>query len=165
MHVRLQNVHTCPHTHTWWLCQDSGGSIGGWSNLNFLKNSDFTSLQVKIVTFNVCHCECVTDWCRGDDRGENSHCLGTDWKCVCHIEPPPNTHTDTHMHTQRQTDRHMHTVHGTLHWELQYVPSFCHCSDSELLSEYWMRLWSYIWCQFGAKQSDIVAIPTVFHDV
>lgn len=80
---------------------------------------------------------------------------------------PMVTHTKTHRntHTRRRAPTEFMTPWHTLHWGLQRAPSFCHCSDSELLSVWmcWMCLLSYIRCQIRAKQSDVAAIPSMFH--
>lgn len=77
------------------------------------------------------------------------------------------THTKTHRntHTRRRAPTEFMIPWHTLHWGLQRAPSFCHCSDSELLSVWmcWMCLLSYIRCQIRAKQSDVAAIPSMFH--
>lgn len=57
----------------------------------------------------------------------------------------PQTHVFTHFMI----------AWNTVHWELQCVPSFCHSSDSELLSEYQKHFWSCTRCHIRAMQSDV----------
>lgn len=126
----------------------------------------------------VCMCVCQTK--AEEMTGEKLCCLETVKRSVSVTlnstspELPPCLHKLTYTltytlqantNTSKETQAQAFTPLTILrHWELQCAPSFCHCSDSELLSEYQM-FWSYMWCQIQAKQSDAAAISSVFYNV
>lgn len=127
---------------------------------------DRSTKPLKTVTLL---CENVRDGRSAEMTGDKNHTVVSVKRSMPHWTLPYwlNTHIDIHTHTRARAHLHKTQTHAftqftiawnTVHWELQCVPSFCHSSDSELLSEYQKHFWSYIWCHIRATQSDVAAI-------
>lgn len=152
-------THTNTHMLTWQLCQDSRGWWWGRCDLTWIPDKlkfHLTPQEDHQKLWRLSRSVCVTGnlWQTASEVKTRKKPHTVLWLfrevCLSQRTLPPLKYLESH--TQREWDRHTGSCSVCI-----ILPLLWFWATFRILNIYW----SYVWCQFGAKQSDIVAIPSV----